>query len=573
MARNYRTQKFWIGGCNSIIHPADLPEKQYAWGENVVNRGGIIQTKPGYKVRASVPGAKLQGFGVFTPRNSVAHLMVAVDGRIYTGIYPGYTFVQVPGLVFDANAEYIEFEPTVRSAKRNQDGSVSLITPTPTVMITDGRGRMGYWDGVTAEHLAPGFPQFGPPSGCLWMAWVGSRLWAAVGNRIVASDIVNPLTFTENIYLAERSNFDLPGDCTGLVPTADQTGLLAFTKSTTTAFKAFIHNRTEWATTPDFQKVIVPGVGCVAGRSAVNQYGETYWLTERGLISLNAALHSLQTSTLDVMDGAMMRSKRCLSPYLGSAASVAHENYLLVSMPYADKYNRHTWVLDQIPLNGLRAPAWNGVWTGVRPVQWVTGDIGGRNRCFFASYDKSSLNETNIHIWEAFLEGREDEGGKTACQIELAPLITDEPITFKYAEIEVVEMLGDVNLLVFVGGTKGAWHQIANIDMQAEKGSLGSSFQQTLNTSSILKAYKPQARTVKTEELVSQGIACAAETGLSAGQDKGFILLLEWRGRMGIREVRMFYDTAAPKETQGACEPSEEGEHNAVTERGETITT
>jgi hypothetical protein len=42
---------------------------------------------------------------------------------------------------------------------------------------------------------------------------------------------------------------------------------------------------------------------------------------------------------------------------------------------------------------------------------------------------------------------------------------------------------------------------------------------------------------------------------------------------MGIREVRMFYDTAAPKETQGACEPSEEGEHNAVTERGETITT
>lgn len=570
--RQPRTQKFWIGGVNSIIHPADLPDKQFAWGENVVNRGGIVQTRPGMKVRGSILGERLQGLAMFTPRNSVAHLVAAVDGRIYAATYPNYNFTQIAGLTFDPEAEYIVLEPTIRSAKRNPDGSIALITPTPHIMITDGAGRMGYWDGVSGAHLTPGAPNFGPPAGCLWMAWVSSRLWAAQGNRLFASDLTDPLTWNEGIYLAERNGFDLPDTCTGLIQTADETGLLAFTANTTTAFKAFIHDRNEWPLTNDFQKVIAPGIGNAAGRSAVNQYGETYWMTRHGLISLNAALHSQQSSSLDVIDGAMMRSKRCLSPNLAGCAGASFENYLLMSVPYADRYNAHTWALDQVPLNGLRAPAWNGVWSGVRPAQWATGRIGGKDRCFFASYDKSALNDTHIHIWEAFTEDREDEGGQITCQVEFAPLVSEEVIAFKHAEIEVVEMLGDVRLQVFVGGGKGPWIEIADVTMQAEKGSMGSVFQEILNTSSILRAFKPQARTVRTREFTSQDQACLAESERTSGQDKMFSLLLEWRGRMGVREVRYYYDTNTNKDLKGVCYPSESGDHRAVTERGETIT-
>lgn len=565
------SQKFWIGGCNSFIHPTDLRPGQYAWGENVVNRGGIIQTSPGKKVRASIAGSKLQGLCFFTPRNSDTKVVAVVDGKAYFGAYPDYEMRQIQGLNFDPYAEIVHMEPTVRSAKRNADGSIALITPSPTLMFTDGAGRVGCWDGITARHLSPNAPDYGPPAGCLWSAWSGSRWWVAVGNRVVASDIVDPLSFSENQYLAERSNFDLPGDCTGLKETASSTGLLAFTKDSTTAFKSYIYDRTVWTQTQDFQKVIIPGVGCVAGRSLVNQYGETYWMTDRGLISLNAALHSQQSSSLDVIDGAMMRSKRCLSPNLGGVAGCAFENYLLMSAPYADRYNGHTWVLDQVPINGNRAPAWNGVWSGVRPAQWATGKIGGKDRCFFASYDKSPLNDTHIHIWEAFQQSREDEGGAISCQVELAPVVSDELISFKYCEIEVVELLGDVVLDIFVGGTKGPWVPIGTIRLQAEKGSMGSSFQRTFTKTDILKAFKPQARTVRSQELVAQGAECNPESENIAGRDKGFSILLEWRGRMGIREVRVFYDGESAKPSKGGCHASEGDEHNAVTERGEAF--
>lgn len=573
MGRTFKTQRAWISGVDSSVHPADLKDFQFAWGENVVNRGGVIQTRPGYRVIASIPGTRLQGLTVFAPRNSPARLVAVVDGRAHTLAFPTYEPAMLSGINLDPDAEFVQTEATVQSAKLNEDGTISLITPTPTLMFADGVSRMAYWNGVTAAHLSPDPPQYGPPAGCQWLEWVGSRLWASQGSRLFASDLVNPLAWKERKYLAERSAFDLPDACTGMQKTSNEKGLLAFTQDDTSAFKADIHDRTEWALTPEFQKVIIPGIGCLAGRSIVNAYGETYWMTKGGLISLNAAMNSTQNSTIDVIDKAMMRSKRCLSSYLGGVAGCSFENYLLMSVPYADRYNAHTWVLDKAVVNGRRDQAWNGVWTGVRPVQWAAGNVGGKERCFFASYDYSPLNDTHIHIWEAFLESREDEGGQIGCQAELAPIANDENMAFKYAELEVVELLGDVNLQVFMGGSKGPWHQIADGNLQAEKGSIGSSFQRTLNTSSILRGFKPQARTFKTEEFTSQGTDCAAESDDTAGVDKSFSILLEWRGRMGVREARLFFDPAGgPKETKGNCSPDEASEHNAVSERGETIT-
>lgn len=570
--RPYKTHSRWVPGVNSVKHPADLSDTEIAWGENIVNRGGILQTRPGYRIRASIAGERLQGVCVFTPRNSTPRLVAAVDGRVYTAEYPGYNFTQIPGLSFASTARFVQMEPTIRSAKRNGDGSISLIAPTPMLCLADGSGRMGYWDGTTGQHKGPDAPDYGPPAGCLWMEWLGGRLWAAYGNRVKVSDIVDPMTFSEGTYLAERDNFDLPDTCTGLIKTSNDTGILAFTADDTTAFRANIQDRAEWALTPDFQKVIIPGIGCVAGRSLVNAYGETYWFTKGGLISLNAALNSQQSSTIDVIDQAMMRSKRGLCADLAGVAGVSFENYLLMSVPYADLYNAHTWVLDKQPLNGRREQAWNGVWTGVRPVQWAEGYIGGQNRCFFGSYDKSPFNDTRIHIWEAFHQSREDEGGQIGCQVEFAPIRNDDVMEFRYAEAEIVELLGDVNLQAFIGGLKGAWHAAGEADYQAQKGSIGGPYQQTLNTSSILQAYRPQSREFRTEEFTSQETSSGPESRYVAGRDKAFSLLLEWRGRIGIREVRYFVTTQAPKDLKGAIGADERGEVNAVTERGETIT-
>lgn len=564
--------KYWVGGANSLAHPADLSPQEYAWGENVVHRGGIVQNRPGSRVVGSIAGAKLQGFCYFQPRNLPAQLIAAVDGDIYVGTWPGFAFTKLPAASFNPLAEFVVFQAAVKSTEQDSAGVLRLITPTPVLIIQDGETPPAVWDGTALRRLSPGAPKKETPIG-LWMAWVSSRLWVSNGNRVFVGDIADPTKFTETDYLAERGNFDLPGDCTGLLETADEKGLLAFTLNSTTAFKSYIHDRPAWQTTPEFQKVIIPGIGCVGGRAACNQYGSTYWLSENGLVSLNVALFSQRDSKLDTTDGGVMRSKRNLAPYLGGAALHAFENYLLASVPAGDRYNAHTWAMDQSPTGGGTRPTWCGIWSGWRPAQWARGRIGGRARCYFASYDYTALNDTHIHIWEAFLDSREDEGGKISCQFETGFLSGEKLLKFKYAEIECVEILGDVTLDIFVGGTRGPWAQVGSVTLQAEKGSIGGAYQATITEENILEAYKPQSRTVQTEEFTPPDAEPSPETKPDGpGNDKGFQLLLEWRGRMGVREVRFIYDADAAKTDKGRCVPTEAAQHNAVTERGEVIT-
>jgi hypothetical protein len=48
------------------------------------------------------------------------------------------------------------------------------------------------------------------------MRWVGDRLWVARGAELFASDINNPISFLEDIYLATVRSFVLPSEITAL---------------------------------------------------------------------------------------------------------------------------------------------------------------------------------------------------------------------------------------------------------------------------------------------------------------------------------------------------------------------
>ena len=54
----------WFAGVNSIRNPWALQENQFAWGQNVQVRGGIVQTRPGQRMRLSLPAGNFQG-GIF----------------------------------------------------------------------------------------------------------------------------------------------------------------------------------------------------------------------------------------------------------------------------------------------------------------------------------------------------------------------------------------------------------------------------------------------------------------------------------------------------------------------------
>ncbi len=554
--RNSFPTKFWTGGVNSLIFPGDISSTEYAWGENVINRGGVVQTRPGFRLCASIIGNNLQGFASFTPLNSTPRLVCAVDGHLYVGRWPATEFVKVSNIEFDPHAKLVHICQCTRSTRRNADGSISIVEPYRMLIISDGTSRAWSWDGSTSVKLNPGAPAFQTPIGT-WMIWTASRLWIACGSQVRASDLGDPTSFFDDTVLATRSYFTLPNVISGMIETANERGLLVFTENTTTVFKSYILDRLSWGSTQDFAKLVFPNIGCDAGRTACNQYGMTYWHSTLGMVNLDAAMNTDHTSKLTPVDDLMMRSKRNLAPDMSGACAIAFDNILLMSMPSGGKLNEQTWALDQSPLGSIleSITAWAGIWTGIRPVQWATGRLCGHRRLFCASFDKRPVNGTYVHIWEGMRDERVDAEGRISCLFEMAVAESDRLHVFKYAEFEVVELLGEVHLDVYVCGTRGPWIQYPYI-------------RQIITNETILQSYKPQSRTDRTEEFSSQGKADSPEnSGNRPGLDKGFRLLFVWKGRMGIRAVRLILNKAQESD-RGKCSPSEEGQINIVNEEG-----
>ncbi len=565
---------FWTGGCNSAIHQVDIPKSQYGWGYNIVNRGGIIQTRFGRKLLANLPGGRAQGGVIFKPVNSLEQVFIAIDGIFYVGYFPNFEFVPLTTYTRDASVEFIEMEVCYQSSKYNDDGTISLVRPRTVVIIQDGLNRALSWDGETLKELNPAAPSYGTPIGT-WMQWSGSRLWMIVGNQVVASDQTNPEAFSEDQFLAEKSRISLPGDGTGIIEAADKTGILAFTRSTTTGIKSFIRTRSEWALTQEFSKVIFPEIGCLAGRSPCNRNGETFWLSNLGFISFDAALNSQQTSVANPIDSEMMRSKCRMSADPRTACSESFENFIVLGVPAGSKYNNHTWVMDGAPMGAaMRQGAWSGVNVGNRPTIFLKGKIGGKDRLYSLCYDEDDIDGKRINLWEEFRHTREDDRGRIKCQWETGIIASEHLMAFKYAELELVEIYGVVELEVFVSGTLGPWESIGTIKLQAEVGCIGSSLQPFLTNDSIMQNFKKQSRTVSTNEFTTEGTKETPEIKLSeviAGKDKGFQLLFEWTGQMGIREIKMFIDPMAAVGERGKCPDDETNLVNAINEAAQEV--
>lgn len=577
---------FWTMGINSLLPPVELAKQQYAWGENIINRGGIVQTRPGRRAVASIPGKRPQGFTVFKPKGSTARLVAAVDGLIYVMKWPDFVPVKLDGIQMNPLAEKVHFCGTLKSTEYNPDGSLRLIDPNPILMISDGANRTAYWDGKVARHLNPDAHE--TPI-CTWMAWIASRLWMAMESKIFVSDLTDPLNHREAVYLSGRDGFELSSECTGLIATPNRAGILAFTKDDTTVFKANIRDRNTWNQTPDFQDLLLPKIGCTAGRTACNQYGATYWMSERGLVSLDIAFVSTRSNRIVTNDEQMMRSRRKLSADHSGACAIGFENLMFCSVPSGSKYNNQTWVMDQAVMGSAQSAAsaynqsssgvWASIWTGTRPVQWATGEVGGKNRLYSLCYDKSAKDDTRIHIWEDMLSDRKDAGGRIKCQWITGGIGSSDLIRFNFAKFEAVEILGDVTLSALVCGTRGPWYDIGSWNLQAEEGCFNSSLQPFISADSTIEAYKPQSRPLVTKEFVPEGKEVTAEfKPYGPGVDKAFQLCFEWTGRMGIRELTVNI-SEGPQENHGApaCigedgSGGEKGQVNAITETGNKAT-
>jgi hypothetical protein len=622
-----------VGGMSSWGDPLFIDDRAYRSAMNVLNRGGVVRTRPGYKKVFDLPGVKLQGVFSFKPLLQEGCLVFAADGLVYQSVYPFASYARIPNIQFNPFAPRVYFAQAMQAAQLNPDLTVTAIAPKEILMMQDGAfTRAAYWDGANSGHLDPsvgaqftavidstgvidsitinyggqGYPDevamtvqapstttgtgyttatahalaaggsiykvvidnpgagytFPPdvyavgqkngtvPGGA--MVWSGDRLWVAVGNTVVASDISNPLGFAESQYATGGGFFLFTEPITAMaeVPSFQDPALAVFTKNTSSYLQSSIRDRSTWQTTADFQCTMFPGVGCVGPFALASRFGELWWYTEQGLISFNAAEQSRISSYIAPQDTSMAVSKFNCAANTSGVAMGGYENFLLVSVPYADKHNAHTWVMDQSTIGALNADsskAWASYWTGTRPFQWTTGIFGGVPRCFQASVDYDGVNR----IWEAFDTDRTDNYHPITCFLEtklhadFANAGTGLDIKrFAFAEVNVADILGPVQMQVYWAGVKGVYKLLSSYNLASTEGSL------TVNVSfGSVDSYRSQTRRLRTLEVAQDPDApctAVAESQNTENEldflDIAFGLCIVWTGQASVRSYRIFCD-------------------------------
>ena len=624
---------YMVNGMSSASDPMFVDEQSYRSAMNVLNRGGVVRTRPGYNKVFDLPAGLLQGVAYFKPLTAEAYLVFAVSGVVYTSQFPFTSYSALANVQFYAFAPQVFFCTTVQSAALQEDGTVIAQPPKRVLMMQDGEfTRAAYWDGSYSGHLDPSltasatatidtnggvasiaidYPGTGyataptviiePPSAVIGatfrtatavatvgaggiqtititdaglgytyapevsfsgqklgtplggpMAWSGDRLWVAQGSRVMASDISNPIAFSENLYASGGGYFAFTEAVTALaeIPAFSNPNLAVFTRTTSSIIQSSIRDRATWQGTPNFQTVMFPGVGCVSHRSVVGKFGELWWMADGGFTNFNAAQQSRISSYLAPQDTAMSVSKFNLSSDLRGCCAAVFDNFMMLSVPYSSRKNTHTWVYDQSvvsPTPGQVTPAWASYWTGTNPVQWAWGPFNGVVRAFHVSVDNDGINR----LWESFSGERTDNGSPITCfletrtHIDFGPMATGMDLKrFVFAEVNLVDVLGDVNLSVYWGGLKGKYHLLADYRLAATQGSV------TLNVpiGNAVDTYRSQVRRLRTPEVTQDITAECTSAGTEAQedmpdwQDVGFSLLFEWTGQASIRTYRIFVD-------------------------------
>ncbi|HYG24436.1 MAG TPA: hypothetical protein VEH04_16785 [Verrucomicrobiae bacterium] len=540
-------------GLDSASDPSALLPESYAWSVNMLNRGGVLQTRPGYRQRFTLPEGKLQGLTVFTPRVGTPVLIAIVAGKVYTSHYPFTSYQAVVGDQLSATADHVFAEQATRSVERNPDGSLKLISPQSVLMLQDGKSPAAYFDGyrTTSTNSVPQGTH---------MKWVSGRLWVARGPQLFASDIADPLNFIEQKTntLGGINYYLLPDDCTGMAttPGLQLSPLFAFTNSTTTAFQTTVLNRAAWSSLAQFQQTIFPNIGTVSARSIVSRAGLLWWYSQFGLVNFDAAAFSESSSRIDLMDNELARSKSCLSPDLSGIAAASYGNFLLVSVPHASLRNRHTWVHDATShdlANEALPPCWSSVWTGVNPVQWVRLTIAGRTRLFCASVDDDGQNR----VYEAFTNERRDNGVDIPWVVETRGYTGGAPVSpkeLRFLEYGLSDIHGQVNLKIsWAGVGRGRWKTLAEREFRAAEGNISGG--QSFRSDSALFALKSQSRFGRTEDLQNVPEDTLSSAGIDGNVftteserevvDTAFQFRIEGSGQCSVRSLRVFMDPIA----------------------------
>lgn len=585
VTRNYTDLQFWLKGVNSYGDPQLIRDDQVRWAVNAVNRGGLWQTRPGFKERftcAQDLGTHPQFFTLFTPTNGATYAVFGISGLVYTAqALPNQSFgniQQIPGLSFDPNAPQLVAQATVKSADI-VNGRRVVIAPRNVLIIQDGSSRAGFWDGMSAGHLNPQKRWTAEADGSilfaggynqtrigLWMAWSGNRLWVFLGTQGWASDLNDPMNFTEETVLTQVPVFNFPYPVTGAIDRGtsgiQQSLVFVMLGNSVESLRSGVQNRTLWTSTDDFQKPIFKGVGCVAGKSVINHRGLLHWYSADGIVSFDSLGTVNSSQSLPAIDQELWYSKRRICRDRSTICAGYLEAYALWSVPVGPTtegrvYNGHTQVLDKAVLPappdstgatfGL-TEAWQGIWTGIRPVEWATAPLFGESRAFALSKDFDG----RIRLWEGFQGNRADNGEQIPWTIETKthPLTKSpfDTVIFRYFKLLLEQVTGNLDVVGSYKGLRGQYHELLNATITATPGSvlLNTMAYFPYKNSTLTQSFAKQFRELVSPNTSNPGPSGCQSTGVESDRgdaiDRGFSLLLEFRGVGALMAYRLASD-------------------------------
>lgn len=596
----------WPSGVDSYSSPLAVIDGKVRWAVNAVNRSGVWTTRPGFKTRQSfavvtnAPRVFAQGFTWFTPTGGGTQLIWAISGNVwYAPIAPDGSVgdaVMMSNVTFNPNAAQVTFARCVQTATVVNGIPATPIPARNILIIQDGTSRPAYWDGTTSGTLNPQvnvvvdgsgnttYPaDYNQTRAGLWMAWSGNRLFVARGPNVYASDLGDPTHFTEMLVLTSLPVISLPTDVTGMIDrgTSGTTNsqVIIFCRNETYAAYSGVQQRIPsasagypgWQGTPNFLSKIFAGTGCVAGKTPVNHRGLIYWLSEWGLVMFDNINSVTSTQNMPAINAVMAYSNRAVSNNQTLACHGFYNSYVFWGMTGAvsGSGNTEIQVLDRqpMPVDGAKAFAWQGVWTGISPVEFATCEVSGITRCYALSDDGTGV----IRIIEAFQANRADNGHPIPWGIETPLHMVSGGVfdraNFLYARMFLDNIYGNLDIVCRWRGTRGVWHEILTTRVTATPGRVLTPYDDgtgpqsaVLRGSNLEQARDILTRNVRGEPGGCQSAAVEARGDAMDNSDRAFALRFEFRGRGSLIAYRIAADNFE-QDTEGEAVGAETGFH------------
>lgn len=418
------------GGMDGGRSPSLLNRNQSAFLVNATARGGFLKERPAYVKRAllfddqdeqdAFEDGRFQHGAVYLSDSQHGYLMAVVHGRIYR-IDPENNFVVT------------DLSPATPNANNLLQGW--SCQGENYWLYNDGQSPTFIFDGATGRRAAGNELKPGTA-----ISYIMGRLWYALPNGLAfrATDLVGSssgtpalnyrdaiLKETENDFLNEGGDFSVPsngGPIRAIIPinsldtSMGQGPVQIFTENCVFSVNAPT-DRTTWKNLAyPIQTISFQRYGALAQQSTLQLNSDIFYRSRDGIRSYRIARQTFMQ--LDWGQTPQSNEVRTILSFdsqflLVAGSSVNFDNRLLMSCfpTYSDRGIYHTGltVLDNDLLSSITTklpPAYDGLWTGLKIFQIVTGRFGNVDRAFMFVLGKTD----KIELWEVDPVVRFDNG-------------------------------------------------------------------------------------------------------------------------------------------------------------------